>query len=174
MQLNIWERILEKNVSLFGNEELHPIIVDKWMDWVKLEPKYQNKLTWWIQTKEKIKNILDGYSKNIISMEKAESKRLKQELGNLVNDLANGKRVSTKFRQVKETIRKRDFKKLQALKVRSHTESLDNSNEFDAEFFRQLKENQKKTYIHALKENKSNADSVTTPYEKLKVDESFY
>ena len=93
-----------------------------------------------------------------------------------MNDLANGKRVLTKFRQAEETIRKRDFKKLQALKVRSHAESLDNSNKFDAEFFRQLKENQKKTYIYAFKENKStcNADSVTTPYEKLKVAESFY
>ena len=89
-------------------------------------------------------------------MEKAESMRLEQELGNLVNDLAYGKRVLTKFRRVKEIIRKRDFKKLQALKVRSHAESLDNSNKFDAAFFRQLKENQKKTYIYALKENTVN------------------
>ena len=89
-------------------------------------------------------------------MEKAESMRLEQELGNLVNDLAYGKRVLTKFRRVKEIIRKRDFKKLQALKVRSHAENLDNRNKFDAAFFRQLKENQKKTYIYALKENTVN------------------
>ena len=61
-----------------------------------------------------MKNILVGYSKNIISMEKAESKRLEQELGNSVNDLANGERVLTTFCQVKETMQKRDFKKLQA------------------------------------------------------------
>ena len=53
------------------------------------------------------------------------------------------------MRSERSLIRKRHFKKLQALKVRSHTQRLDNSNKLDAEFFRQLKENQKKTYIHA-------------------------
>ena len=42
--------------------------------------------------------------------------RIHPVYGTLVNDLASGKREVTKFGKVKE-IRKRDFKKLQAIKV---------------------------------------------------------
>ena len=105
----------------------------------------------------------------MISLDKKESQRLELELGTLVNDLANGKRVVTKFRKVKEEIRKREFQKLQAIKVRSHAENLDNNNKFDAHFFRKLKENRQKTYIHALKEKNLDNAPLTMPSEKLKI-----
>ena len=88
--------------------------------------------------------------------------------------MANGKRVVTKFRKVKEEIRKREFQKLQAIKVRSHAENLDNNNKFDAHFFRKLKENRQKAYIHALKEKNLDIAPLTMPSEKLKIAKKFY
>ena len=164
----------KNNVSLFGNEELEQMLVIKWSEWIRQKLTYPDHLTWWNQIKKELKNLLITFSKKMISLDKKESQRLELELGTLVNDLANGKRVVTKFRKVKEEIRKREFQKLQAIKVRSHAENLDNNNKFDAHFFRKLKENRQKTYIHTLKEKNLDNAPLTMPSEKLKIAKKFY
>ena len=131
-------------LNLYDHVSYFEFIEKHWNRWVGLQLIYPNKYLWWLETKERLRELLINLSKCKSSIEKDEISELEQKLQQLAAALSFGKKVFTEFKHVKAEIRKRQLQNLQAVQLRSRADRLDRGNQINAAFFERLKENHKK------------------------------
>ena len=89
---------------------------------INLKPIYSNVVIWWLETKQRLRELLISLSKSDRILENNEMAELEQRLQQLVVSLSCGRKVLTEFKNVKCEIRQRQIKKLQAIQVRSRAD----------------------------------------------------
>ena len=120
---------------MYEDHSCYEYIVSQWNKWVNLKPIYSNVVIWWLETKQRLRELLISLSKSNRILENNEMAELEQRLQQLVVSLSCGRKVLTEFKNVKCEIRRRQIKKLQAIQVRSRADQLDRKNQVDAAFF---------------------------------------
>ena len=82
----------KNNVSLYDHVSCFEFIEKHWNRWVDLQLIYPNKYLWWLETKERLRELSIHLSKCKSSIEKDEISELEQKLQPLVVALSFGKK----------------------------------------------------------------------------------
>ena len=92
--------VLDSTSALYDHVSYFEFIEKHWNRWVDLQLIYPNKYLWWLETKEKLRELLINLSKCKSSIEKDEISELEQKLQQLAAALSFGKKVFTEFKHV--------------------------------------------------------------------------
>ena len=91
----------KNNVSLYEDHSCYEYIVSQWNKWVNLKPIYSNVVIWWLETKQRLRELLISLSKSNRILENNEMAELEQRLQQLVVSLSCGRKVLTEFKKCK-------------------------------------------------------------------------
>ena len=88
----------KNNVSLYEDPSCYEYIASQWNKWVNLRPIYSNVVIWWLETKQRLRELLISLSKSKRVLENNEMAELEQKLQQLFVALSCGRKVLTEFK----------------------------------------------------------------------------